>query len=101
MVFTDYIPILMVVLGTLIILATNSYLMFGLLAILMLGMPVQYGGGFLAILLSIVYLLIIARFVRQKKRYLREQKQLYQEGQESARKSKVFNRGFNDEYYRE
>ncbi|MGH2082520.1 hypothetical protein [Aerococcus urinaeequi] len=44
-------------------------------------------------------MLIVFHFIRRRKQFDREQRDIYREGQETARWAKIFDRGFDDEYY--
>lgn len=78
----------------------KSYFMWGFLGVALFAFNGSYGAGVLTYALTIILLMIIFRFIRKQRRYARTQKQIYRTGREQAKWAKVFNKGFDDEYYR-
>ena len=78
---------------------TKSYIWWGFSAIAFFAINASYGLGFFSQFLTFVLMLIVFHFIRRRKQFDREQRDIYREGQETARWAKIFDRGFDDECY--
>lgn len=90
----------LVIVSVLLTIYSKSYIVWGILGLVLLGFNENYGAGAFTYVLTIIFLLIILRFVRKRKLYAREQKLAYRDGRETAKWSKKFNEGYDEEYYR-
>lgn len=92
----------MIIVGGMIVLPVfmRSYLVWGISLVGLFALNGYYNGGFFTVLSILVLLSITHRFIYKQRKYAKNQRMIYKEGRATAAWSKVFDKGFNDEYFK-
>lgn len=76
----------------------KSYLIAIAPTAILMGLNNAYGLSAMSQVLTLVLGLIAIQFIRRRKQIERAEKEIYETGRETAKWSKIFDRGFDDEY---